>query len=69
MSAQTGRGNALKMDSRDIALISVFAAVWMVAQITLGPIIGRFSVGLVSLHGVVNRVVGWMRARQRRSPA
>ena len=48
------------MDSRDIALISVFAAVWMVAQITLGPIIGRFSVGPVSFHGIVNKVVGWM---------
>ena len=47
------------LSSREIALISLFASVWIAAQITLGPIIGRFSIGPVSLHGVVNRVVGW----------
>lgn len=48
------------LNNKDIALISVFAAIWIAAQITLGPIIGRFSIGPISLHGVVNRVVGWM---------
>lgn len=48
------------MNSKEIAFISVFASIWIVAQITLGPILGRFSVGPISLHGVINRIVGWM---------
>lgn len=48
------------MRSREIALITVFAALWMAAEISLGPLIGRLRVGPLSLHGVVNRVVGWM---------
>lgn len=43
-----------------MALISVFAALWIASQITLGPVIGSISLGLVSLHGTVNRVAGWM---------
>ncbi|MEM3056896.1 MAG: hypothetical protein QW639_06685, partial [Candidatus Bathyarchaeia archaeon] len=48
------------MKTRDIALIAVFAALWVTAETTLGPWIGRFRIGLFSLHGMVNRVVGWM---------
>jgi len=47
-------------NARDITLVSIFASIWIASQITLGPVIGRFSIGPVSLHGVVNRVVGWM---------
>lgn len=32
----------------------------MAAQIVLGPIIGRFSIGPISMHGIVNRFVGWL---------
>ena len=48
------------MRNRDLALLSVFSALWIAAQFTLGPVLGRFSIGPVSLHGSVNRVVGWM---------
>ena len=48
------------LDSQDVALISVFAALWIASQITLGPVIGSISLGPVSLHGTVNRVAGWM---------
>lgn len=48
------------MRTRELALVSIFSALWIAAQFTLGPILGRFSIGPVSLHGVVNRVVGWM---------
>ncbi len=48
------------LTTKEVALISVFAAMWIAVQITLGPIIGRFSLGPVSFHGVVNRVFGWM---------
>ncbi len=48
------------MSSRELTLLSVFSALWIAAQLTLGPILGRFSIGPISLHGSVNRVVGWM---------
>jgi hypothetical protein len=48
------------MKSRELALLSVFSALWIAAQLTLGPVLGRFSIGPISLHGSVNRVVGWM---------
>ena len=48
------------METREIALISVFAALWMVSESLLGPVVGRLSLGPFTLHGVVNRVVGWM---------
>ncbi|MEM2902333.1 MAG: hypothetical protein QXO32_06355 [Candidatus Bathyarchaeia archaeon] len=51
-------GKALK--AKDLVLIAVFSALWTVLQIQLGPIIGRFSIGPISLHGSVNRVVGWL---------
>ena len=46
--------------TRELALVSVFSALWIAAQLTLGPVLGRFSLGPISFHGVVNRVVGWM---------
>ncbi len=46
--------------TRELALISILSALWIAAQFTLGPILGRFSLGPISFHGVVNRVVGWM---------
>lgn len=49
-----------RMRNRDLAMVSVFSALWIAAQLTLGPVLGRFSIGPVSLHGSVNRVVGWM---------
>jgi len=48
------------METKEIALISVFAALWIAAEALLGPIVGRFSLGPVTMHGVINRVVGWM---------
>ncbi len=48
------------MNSREIALISVFAAIWIGSQNALGPIVGRISIGPFSIHGVVNRVIGWL---------
>jgi len=32
---------------------------WIAAQTVLGPLVGRFSFGPISMHGTVNHVVGW----------
>jgi len=48
------------METRELALIAVFSALWVAAQGILGPIIGKLSIGPFSLHGVVNRLVGWL---------
>jgi len=47
------------MKAKEIALIAIFASLWIAFQISLGPIVGRFRLGPFSLHGVVNLVVGW----------
>jgi hypothetical protein len=57
---QPKQGSYAGWKVRDLALVSIFSSIWIASQFTLGPIIGRFSIGPVSLHGVVNRVVGWM---------
>jgi hypothetical protein len=44
---------------RELAFTAVSASLWISAQIALGPSIGRFSFGPVSMHGAVNHVVGW----------
>lgn len=41
-------------------MIAIFSALWIVLQLSLGRIIGRISIGPVSFHGAVNRIVGWM---------
>ncbi|MBS7658166.1 MAG: hypothetical protein QW476_01935 [Candidatus Bathyarchaeia archaeon] len=48
------------MRTKDISLIASFSAMWTVLQIYLGPIVGRFSIGPISFHGSVNRIVGWL---------
>jgi len=48
------------LKTKDIVLIASFSAMWTVLQIYLGPIVGRFSIGPLSFHGTVNRVVGWL---------
>ncbi len=48
------------MNSRDVALITLLASLWIAAEVSLGPWIGRLRVGPFTLHGVINRVVGWM---------
>ena len=48
------------MKTKEITLISIFAAFWIIAETILGPVVGRFSLGPFTLHGVVNRIVGWM---------
>ena len=48
-----------RLTSKELALISLFSATWIASQLTFGPIIGRISLGPFTLHGVVNRVVGW----------
>ncbi len=48
------------LNTREIALISIFSSIWITAQITLGPMVGRISLGPISLHGVINRLIGWM---------
>ncbi len=50
----------LRITTRETALIAIFSAIWIASEIVLGPVVGRFSLGPISLHGVVNRVVGWM---------
>lgn len=48
------------LNAKDIALIAAFSSLWSVLQVQLGPIVGQFSIGPISLHGSVNRVVGWL---------
>lgn len=43
------------MDTRELALISVFSALWTVSQIYLGPMIGQIT----TIHGAVQRFMGW----------
>jgi hypothetical protein len=43
------------MKNRDIALISMFSAMWVASQLYLGPMIGQ----LTTVHGVVQRFMGW----------
>ena len=43
------------MKNREIALISMFSAVWIASQMYLGPMIGQ----LTTVHGVVQRFMGW----------
>ena len=46
----------VNLNTKEIALISVFSSVWVVSQIYLGPVIGQ----LTQVHGVINRLVGWL---------
>lgn len=48
------------MKSRELTLIAVFSALWITLQLSLGKIIGRISIGPISFHGAINRLVGWM---------
>lgn len=44
------------LGTRELALISVFSSLWILAQIYLGQVIGAMT----QIHGLVNRLVGWM---------
>ena len=44
------------MDTRSVALVSVFSATWVASQFYLGTLIG----GTTSIHGVAQRFVGWL---------
>lgn len=46
----------LNLETKEIALISTFSSIWILAQIYLGPIIGAIT----QIHGIINRLVGWM---------
>lgn len=54
-------GGLLKggLTSKEIALISVLSSLWIFAQLGLGHIVGRLSIGPFTMHGAVNRIVGW----------
>jgi len=47
------------MKAKEIALIAIFASIWIASQNSLGPVVGRFRLGPLTFHGVVNHVVGW----------
>jgi hypothetical protein len=46
----------VELTSRDLALIAMFAAVWVAAQLALGPLLGQ----LTPIHGIMQRVAGWL---------
>ncbi|MBS7629340.1 hypothetical protein KEJ23_05130, partial [Candidatus Bathyarchaeota archaeon] len=48
-----------RLTGQELAFIAVSSSIWIAAQIALGPLIGRFSIGPVSMHGAVNHVIGW----------
>lgn len=47
------------LNTREITLIATFSAIWISSQVTLGPVLGTLSLGPFSMHGAVNRIVGW----------
>lgn len=47
------------LTTREIALVATFSSIWIASQVTLGPLIGRLSIGPFSMHGAINRIVGW----------
>jgi hypothetical protein len=48
------------MKIRELTLIVMFSALWVTLELSLGHIIGRISIGPISFHGVINRMVGWL---------
>lgn len=44
-----------RVNTRELALISVLSSLWIAAQVVLGPIIGQIT----NVHGVVQRLFGW----------
>jgi hypothetical protein len=52
--AKTQRNS--RLTTKNLALISIFSAVWIVSQIYMGPIIGKIT----RQHGVINRLIGWL---------
>jgi len=44
------------INTKEIALISVSSAVWIVAQVYFGKYLGS----LTHVHGIVNRLIGWL---------
>ena len=42
------------MNTREIALVSIFSAVWVVSQVLVGPVAHTST-----LHGLVQRFMGW----------
>lgn len=47
------------MKTKELTLIIMFSALWAALELLLGQIIGRISIGPISFHGAVNRIVGW----------
>jgi len=50
------RSQLFGVNTREIALISVFSALWIASEITMGDIVGQ----TLQIHGVVQRLVGWL---------
>jgi hypothetical protein len=49
-----------KVTTRELALLSLFAALWIATQTIFGPILGQITFGPISFHGTVNRLMGWL---------
>ena len=45
-----------RLSNRELTLVSLFSSLWVVSQLQLGPLIGSIT----HVHGVANRVVGWL---------
>lgn len=45
-----------KFSTKDIALVAVFSAIWIVSQTYLGPTISLVT----GIHGVIQRFLGWL---------
>jgi len=43
------------MDTKELALISIFSSLWIVSRIYLGPLISQVT----HIHGVIQRVMDW----------
>jgi hypothetical protein len=46
--------------TKEFTLMVTLASLWIAAEVTLGPVIGRVSLGPLSMHGAIQHVVGWL---------
>ncbi len=48
------------MKTRELTLIVIFSALWVALELSLGQVVGRLSIGPITFHGAINRIIGWL---------
>ncbi len=44
---------------KSLAMAAMFSSLWIAGQLAFGPVVGQINLGPLSLHGVIERVLGW----------